>query len=70
MVKKKKIKEKLVLSLYIKNHSFSSFHQLAYKMGICTGPGLTCMNRILRFIGKLNRVSMPKKKKKKKKNAE
>jgi hypothetical protein len=33
-----------------------SFHQLAYKMGICTGPGLTCMNRILRFIGKLNRV--------------
>ncbi len=35
-----------------------SFHQLAYKMGICTGPGLTCMNKILRFIGKLNRVSL------------
>ncbi len=34
-----------------------SFHQLAHELGICTGPGLTCMNRILRFIGKLNRVS-------------
>ena len=28
-----------------------SFHQLAHEKGICTGPGLTCMNKILRFIG-------------------
>ena len=37
-----------------------SFHQLAHKdvSEICTGPGLTCMNKILRFIGKLNRVSV------------
>ena len=28
-----------------------SFHQLAHHKGICTGPGLTCMNKILRFIG-------------------
>ena len=37
-----------------------SFHQLAYKdyPDICRGPGLTCMNNILRFIGKLNRVSI------------
>ena len=36
-----------------------TFHQLAYAEvnEICTGPMLTCMNRILRFIGKLNRVS-------------
>ena len=36
-----------------------SFHQLAHKdvSEICTGPGLTCMNKILRFIGKLNRVN-------------
>ncbi|TRY72690.1 hypothetical protein TCAL_05397 [Tigriopus californicus] len=35
-----------------------SFHQLAYEHvpSICRGPSLTCMNRILRFIGKLNRV--------------
>ena len=35
-----------------------SFHQLAHQdvSEICTGPGLTCMNKILRFIGKLNRV--------------
>lgn len=35
-----------------------SFHQLAYEdvPSICRGPSLTCMNRILRFIGKLNRV--------------
>ena len=35
-----------------------SFHQLAYKEypEICRGPGLTCMNQILRFIGKLNKV--------------
>ena len=29
-----------------------SFHQLAHHKGICTGPGLTCMNKILNFIGK------------------
>ena len=36
-----------------------SFHQLAYKEvpDICRGPGLTCMNKILRFIGKLNKVT-------------
>ena len=33
-----------------------SFHQVAHEFGICTGPGLTCMNHILRFIGKLNKV--------------
>jgi hypothetical protein len=37
-----------------------SFHQLAYKdvPRICAGPSLTCMNRILRFIGRLNTVSI------------
>ncbi len=36
-----------------------SFHQLAHKevTEICSGPSLTCMNKILRFIGKLNKVS-------------
>ncbi len=35
-----------------------SFHQLASKEvpEICKGPSLTCMNRNLRFIGKLNTV--------------
>ncbi|CAB4068103.1 ASICN [Lepeophtheirus salmonis] len=35
-----------------------SFHQLANKEvpQICSGPGLTCMNRNLRYIGKLNKV--------------
>jgi len=39
-------------------HCMPSFHQLAHKdvSEICTGPGLTCMNKILRFIGKLNKV--------------
>ena len=39
-------------------HCMPSFHQLAHNEtdGICTGPGLTCMNKILRFIGKLNKV--------------
>ena len=38
-----------------------SFHQLAYVdyPNICRGPGLTCMNDILRFIGKLNQVKLP-----------
>ncbi len=35
-----------------------SFHQLGHDVvtEICSGPSLTCMNRILRFIGKLNKV--------------
>ena len=36
-----------------------SFHQLGAKSvngTLCSGPGLTCMNGILRFIGKLNKV--------------
>ena len=36
-----------------------SFHQLGAKSvdrRLCSGPGLTCMNKILRIIGKLNRV--------------
>ena len=33
-----------------------SFHQLAHELGICTGPGLTSMSKILRTIGKLNTV--------------
>ena len=35
-----------------------SFHQLAYNEveGICTGPGLKCMSRRLKNIGKLNKV--------------
>ena len=39
-----------------------SFHQLAYRdyPNICRGPGLTCMNDILRFIGKLNQVRLTK----------
>ena len=40
-------------------HCAPSFHQLGAKSvngNLCSGPGLTCMNKILRFIGKLNRV--------------
>ena len=35
-----------------------SFHQLAHEevTEICSGPSHTCMNKILRFIGKLNKV--------------
>ena len=39
-----------------------SFHQLAHDEvpEICSGPSLPCMNRNLRFIGKLNRVRIKK----------
>ena len=45
-------------------HCAPSFHQLGAKSvngNLCSGPGLTCMNKILRFIGKLNKVRTRKK---------
>ena len=45
-------------------HCAPSFHQLGARSvngSLCIGPGLTCMNKILRFIGKLNKVRTEKK---------